>query len=85
MARYGFYLEEVSRKSGIDFTHEPPELDPQLKHIMPIVASMGAGVSVVDFDKDGWPDLYVINSGAGSKKSIGTRTSCVGTAIPAPT
>ena len=33
---------------------------------MPQVASMGAAVAVVDFDRDGWPDLYVTNSGEGS-------------------
>src|ERR1017187_5104819 len=70
MARYGFYLEEVSKKSGIDFTHKAPQLDPKLKHIMPIVAAMGASVSVVDFDKDGWPDLFVVNSGANSKNRL---------------
>ena len=35
-------------------------------HIMPQVASMGAAVSVADFDRDGWQDLYVTNSGEGS-------------------
>lgn len=70
LARYGFYLEEVSKQSGIDFTHEAPRLDLKLAHIMPIVAAMGAGVSVVDFDRDNWPDLYVVNSGAGSKNRL---------------
>ena len=71
LARYGFYLEEVSKKCGIDFVHQAPaNLDPKLKHIMPIIASMGASVTVVDFDRDGWPDLYVINSGEGSKNCL---------------
>ena len=29
---------------------------------MPQVASMGASVSIVDYDRDGWPDIYVTNS-----------------------
>jgi hypothetical protein len=37
---------------------------------MPQVASMGAGVSVVDVDRDGWDDLYVTNSGEGSKNRL---------------
>jgi hypothetical protein len=71
LAHYGFYLEEVAKKSGIDFIHQAPaEVDAKLKHIMPIIASMGAAVSVVDFDRDGWPDLYVINSAEGSKNRL---------------
>ncbi|AMV38363.1 CRTAC1 family protein [Planctomyces sp. SH-PL62] len=62
----GFRLEEVSKASGIDFVHQAPTLDPKLDHIMPQIASMGAGVAAVDFDRDGWQDLYVTNSGEGS-------------------
>ena len=68
--RYGFYLEEVSEKVGIDFNHQAPQLDSQLEHIMPQVASMGAAVSVVDYDQDGWQDLYVTNSRQGSKNAL---------------
>ncbi|MGI8566129.1 MAG: CRTAC1 family protein [Pyrinomonadaceae bacterium] len=68
--RYGFHLEEVSKASGISFTHTAPKLDAKLDHIMPQVASMGAAVSVVDFDRDGWQDLYVTNSGEGSKNAL---------------
>jgi hypothetical protein len=70
VARYGFCFEEVAKKCGINFTHQAPTLDPKLAHIMPIIASMGASVTVVDFDRDGWPDLYVINSGEGSKNRL---------------
>src|SRR5215204_1435436 len=68
--RYGFHLQEVARASGIDFTHQAPTLDHRLDHIMPQVASMGAAVSVVDFNHDGWSDLYVTNSGEGSKNAL---------------
>jgi hypothetical protein len=68
--RYGFRLEEVARASGIEFIHQAPKLDPQLDHIMPQVASMGAAVSVVDFDRDGWQDLYLTNSGEGSMNRL---------------
>jgi hypothetical protein len=68
--RYGFHLEEVSKSCGIDFTHQAPKLDPKLDHIMPQIASMGAAVSVVDFDRDGWPDLYVTNSAEGSQNHL---------------
>jgi hypothetical protein len=70
LSRYGFHLEEVSHASGIDFVHQAPKLDAKLDHIMPQIASMGAGVSVVDFDRDGWKDLYVTNSAEGSKNAL---------------
>ncbi len=70
LSRYGFYLQEVAKTSGIDFKHQSPRLDPKLDHILPEVASMGAGVSVADFDRDGWSDLYVTNSGEGSRNSL---------------
>jgi len=71
LKRYGFYLREVSKKSGIDFTHEAPaKLDGKLDHIMPIIASMGASASVVDYDRDGWLDIYVVNSREGSKNRL---------------
>ena len=50
--------------------HEAPTLDPKLAHIMPQVASMGAAVSVVDFDRDGLPDLYVTDSKEGSQNRL---------------
>src|ERR671917_430919 len=70
LRRYGFRLEEVSKRVGVDFTHAAPRLDAKLEHIMPQVASMGAAVSVVDFDRDGWQDLYVTNSGEGSRNAL---------------
>jgi hypothetical protein len=70
LARYGFVLTESARESGIDFVHQAPNLDSRLAPIMPEVASMGAAVSIVDFDRDGWDDLYVTNSGEGSKNHL---------------
>ena len=66
LARHGFYLEEISQAAGITFVHQSPKLDPKLDPIMPEVASMGASVSIFDFDRDGWPDLYVTKSAIGS-------------------
>jgi enediyne biosynthesis protein E4 len=70
LSRYGFHLQEVSRASGVNFKHQAPVLDHKLDHIMPQVASMGAAVSIVDFNRDGWSDLYVTNSGEGSKNAL---------------
>jgi hypothetical protein len=70
LARHGFYLQEVSHAAGVNFKNEAPTLDPKLAPIMPEVASMGASVSVVDFDRDGWPDFYVTNSREGSRNAL---------------
>ena len=70
LQRYGFHLTEVGQSVGVNFVHQAPTLDPKLKHIMPQVASMGAAVSIVDFDRDGWADIYVTNSGEGSKNAL---------------
>ena len=41
-----------------------------MRPIQPIVAAMGASVTVVDFDRDGWPDLFVTNGQEGSKCAL---------------
>ena len=70
LARHGFYLQEVSHAAGVTFVHQGPTLDHKLDPIMPEVASMGAAVSIVDFDRDGWSDIYVTNSAIGSKNAL---------------
>jgi hypothetical protein len=70
LTRHGFYLEEVSKQAGVNFVHQAPALDAKLEGIMPQVASMGASVSIVDYDRDGWPDIYVTNSKIGSKNCL---------------
>src|SRR5262249_28558105 len=69
-ARYGFRFQEVAKAAGIHFTHQAPTFDAKLAHIMPEVASMGAAVSIVDFDRDGLLDIYVTSSGEGSQNHL---------------
>lgn len=68
--KYGFYLQPDNKESGIDFRHLCPQLDPKIKNIEPQIASMGASVSIVDYDKDGWDDIYFTNSRSGSKNAL---------------
>jgi len=70
LTRYGFALTESAKASGIGFIHSAPHLDAKLSHIMEQVASMGAAVSIVDYDRDGLQDIYVTNSGEGSKNAL---------------
>jgi hypothetical protein len=68
--RFGFHLRESARDMGVDFVHQPPLFDSQLSHIMPQVASTGASVAVVDFDRDGWQDFYLTNSADNSQNRL---------------
>jgi hypothetical protein len=64
--RFGFRVTEVAGQAGVTFVHQAPAFDRRLDHIMPQVAAVGAAVAVADFDRDGWQDFYVTNSGEGS-------------------
>ena len=70
LEEFGFFFTEVSREAGVDFVHQAPILDPKFEPIMPQIASMGASVSVCDFNRDGWNDFYVTNSRYGSANSL---------------
>ncbi len=67
---HGFKLTESAAALGMTFTHQAPEFDAQLAPIMPQIASTGAAVSVVDFNRDGWQDVYVTNSAIGSANRL---------------
>jgi enediyne biosynthesis protein E4 len=49
-------LEDLTAKSGITFRHTA---DPSKKYI---VESMSGGVILIDYDRDGWPDIYFTNA-----------------------
>ena len=49
-------LEDVTAASGIAFTHTS---DPSKRYI---VESMSGGVILIDYDRDGWPDIYFTNA-----------------------
>lgn len=70
VSRHGFALEDVAAARGVTFAHTAPTFDAQLAHIMPQIAALGAAVAVADFNRDGWHDLYVTNSGEGSLNAL---------------
>ncbi|PFM99778.1 hypothetical protein COK38_22360 [Bacillus cereus] len=67
---YGFQFEEITKKSGIEFTHEKPTFDKTINNLMPWMQSTGAAVATADFDKDGYMDLYFTNSNIGSSNKL---------------
>lgn len=67
---FGFYFRRVNQQAGIDFKHRPPQLDARVSHIAKQIASVGAAVSICDFDNDGWNDIYLTNSGSGTPNAL---------------
>ncbi|HUA16268.1 MAG TPA: CRTAC1 family protein [Verrucomicrobiae bacterium] len=49
-------LEDITEKAGIHFEH----VSSQEKRF--IVESMSGGVLLIDYDRDGWPDIYFTNA-----------------------
>ncbi len=49
-------LEDITRKAGINFDHI---LAPEARYIP---ESMSAGVLLIDYDRDGWTDIYFTNA-----------------------
>jgi hypothetical protein len=49
-------LEDITAKAGIDFSHASSE-DKRY-----IFESMSGGVILFDYDRDGWPDIYLTNA-----------------------
>src|SRR5690348_15881350 len=49
-------LEDVTEKAGIHFRHA---YSPEKKYIP---ESMSGGVILIDYDRDGWPDIYFSNA-----------------------
>ena len=63
-------LENITSKTGITFAHTS---DPSKKYI---VESMSGGVILIDYDRDGWPDIFFTNAptvdmAVKGKKSVG--------------
>jgi enediyne biosynthesis protein E4 len=63
-------LEDITAKTGITFKHTS---DPAKRYI---VESMSGGVILLDYDRDGWPDIYFTNAptvemAIQGKKSLG--------------
>lgn len=70
ISRYGFYLDDVTLDAGVDFVHKRPVVDEKLHHILPQISSMGASVSVVDFNNDGFQDFYLTSSEFSTRNAL---------------
>ena len=52
------WFADVTKQAGIDFLHFDSNTD--IEYIM---ETMGSGVAWIDYDKDGWPDLFFVQDG----------------------
>lgn len=52
------WFEDAAASAGIDFHHFDPAT-PQ--HLLP--ETMGSGIAWIDYDSDGWPDLFCLQDG----------------------
>src|SRR5260370_41440322 len=52
------WFEDVTAAAGIDFRHFDPATDHHY-----IQETMGSGLAWIDYDNDGWPDLFCVQDG----------------------
>ena len=62
-----FYFEDQAGISGLDFRYVNSYKPERVRRIF---EAMGAGVGVLDFDRDGWPDLYFPQGNTSSGESL---------------
>jgi hypothetical protein len=51
-------FEDVTGRAGLGFVHQLCD-----DHVSNIIESNGAGGAILDFDGDGWVDIFLVNSG----------------------
>jgi len=51
-------FHDVTQEAGLDFVHQYCD-----RRIANILQSNGSGAAILDFDNDGWMDVYLVNAG----------------------
>jgi hypothetical protein len=60
------WFVDVAKSAGIDFVHFDPATESHF-----IQETMGSGLGWIDYDRDGWPDLFCVQDGPVRPKSGG--------------
>ena len=55
----GVHFVDVAEQSGLSFQHISGSAEKN--HIL---ETIGSGVAWIDYDRDGWPDLFAVNGGS---------------------
>ena len=67
--RSGAWFEDATAVSGLKFVHDAgPIPQPGGQYWMP--QAIGSGAALFDFDNDGWLDIYLLQNGGRSPKSL---------------
>lgn len=62
-------FEDVAEEAGLRFQHVSGSKEKRY-----ILEAMGSGVAWLDYNRDGWPDLYLVNGGKWSELLQGSST-----------
>ncbi len=65
------WFVDVAAAAGIDFVHFDPATDAHY-----IQETMGSGLAWIDYDNDGWPDLFCVQDGPVRPTAGGPRPTC---------
>ncbi|WP_077702816.1 CRTAC1 family protein [Virgibacillus dokdonensis] len=65
-----FKYADITEEAGVKFQHTKPQFDSKVDNIMPWIASIGSSVAVVDYNQDGYYDLYFTNSEIGTENAL---------------
>lgn len=63
------HFVDIAEKAGLEFRHSSG--GPEKKYIL---ESISGGVAWIDYNRDGWPDLYFVNGGKWEELATGKRS-----------